>query len=71
LPPIVPWFTPPTSCARSQGKEVPRRLDHGFQPVRLPDYPDIPLWLVVVRGLAAAPTMLLTTLPMRKKRSLP
>ena len=52
-----------------QGKEVPCRLDYGFQPVRLPDYPDIPLWLVVVRGLGAQPMMLLTTLPMRKKRS--
>jgi hypothetical protein len=53
-----------------KGKEVSSRLDYGFRPVRLPGYPHIPLWLVVVRGLGARPMMLLTSLPMRKKRSL-
>jgi len=46
------------------------RLDHGCRPVRLPEHPDKPLWLVVVRGLGAAPMMLLTDLPMRRKRAL-
>ena len=52
------------------GKEVRRRLDYGFRPVRLPEHPDNPLWLVVVRGLGEAPMMLLTDLPMRRNRKL-
>jgi len=47
-------------------REVCRRLDYGFCHVRLPDHPDVPLWLVVVRGLGARPMMLLTNLPMRR-----
>jgi hypothetical protein len=50
------------------GQEVSCRLDYGCRPVRLPQHPDQPLWLVVVRGLGAAPLMLLTDLPMRRKR---
>ena len=50
------------------GQEVSCRLDYGCRPVRLPEYPDKPLWLVVVRGLGAAPMMLLTDLPMRRNR---
>jgi len=50
------------------GQEVRRRLDYGFRPVRLPEHPDKPLWLVVVRGLGQAPLMLLTDLPMRRNR---
>ncbi len=51
-----------------KGKEVCRRLDYGFRPVRLPEHPDVSLWLVVVRGLGETPMMLLTNLPMRKNR---
>lgn len=51
-----------------KGKEVCLRLDYGFCPVRLPDHPDVPLWLVVVRGLGKQPMMLLTNQPMRKNR---
>ena len=47
-----------------KGREVCRRLDYGLCRVRLPDHPDVPLWLVVVRGLGARPMMLLT--PMRR-----
>jgi hypothetical protein len=50
------------------GQEVRRRLDYGFRPVRLPEHPHKPLWLVVVRGLGQAPMMLLTDLPMRRNR---
>jgi len=50
------------------GQEVRCRLDYGCRPVRLPEHPDKPLWLVVVRGLGAAPMMLLTDLPMRRNR---
>lgn len=51
-----------------KGKEVRRRLDYGFRPVRLPEHPEVPLWLVVVRGLGEKPLMLLTNLPMRRNR---
>ncbi len=51
-----------------KGKEVCRRLDYGFRPVRLPEYPEVPLWLVVVRGLGEQPMMMLTNLPLRKNR---
>jgi hypothetical protein len=51
-----------------KGREVCHRLDYDFRPVRLPDHPDVPLWLVVVRGLGARPMMLLTKLPMRRNR---
>lgn len=50
------------------GQEVSCRLDYGCRPVRLPEHPDQPLWLVVVRGLGVAPMMLLTNLPMRRNR---
>lgn len=53
---------------QENGREVSPRLDYGFTPVRLPDHPDVPLWLVVVRGLGQNPMMLLTNLPMRKNR---
>lgn len=50
------------------GQEISCRLDYGCRPVRLPERPDQPLWLVVVRGLGEAPMMLLTNLPMRRNR---
>jgi hypothetical protein len=50
------------------GEEVSCHLDYGCRPVRLPEHPDQPLWLVVVRGLGQAPMMLLTDLPMRRNR---
>ncbi|MFQ5939839.1 MAG: hypothetical protein ACE5KL_07225 [Alphaproteobacteria bacterium] len=52
-----------------KGQEVSYRLDYGFRPVRLPEHPDVRLWLVVVRGLGRQPMMLLTNLPIRRKRS--
>ena len=51
-----------------KGREICRRLDYGFRPVRLSEHPDVPLWLVVVRGLGEKPMMLLTNLPLRKNR---
>ena len=53
---------------QENGQEVSCRLDYGCRPVRLPEHPEQPLWLVVVRGLGAAPLMLLTDLPMRRNR---
>jgi hypothetical protein len=51
-----------------QGREVAYRLDYGFRRVRLPNHPQVPLWLVVVRGLGEKPMMLLTNLEMRRDR---
>ena len=51
-----------------QGQEVSYRLDYGFRRVRLPNHPQVPLWLVVVRGLGVKPLMLLTNLEMRRER---
>ena len=50
------------------GKERVYHLSYGFRAVRLPDYPQVPLWLVVVKGLGETPLMLLTNLPMRRNR---
>jgi hypothetical protein len=50
------------------GREVRVRLDYGFRPVRLPEHPDVPLSLVVVRGLGSQPMMLLTNLALRRSR---
>jgi len=43
-------------------------LEFGFLPVRLPEFPDVPLWLVVVKGFGQEPMLLLTTEKMRKSR---
>jgi len=50
------------------GREVVSRLDYGFRPVRLADHPELPLGLVVVRGLGEKPLMLLTNLEVRRNR---
>ncbi len=52
-----------------KGEEVSYRLAYGLRPGRLREHPDVPLWLVVVRGLGRQPMMLLTNVPMRGKRS--
>ena len=41
----------------------------GFVPVRLPESPDRPLYLIVVKGLPGEDGALLTTEPMRKNRT--
>jgi hypothetical protein len=51
-----------------KGKEQIFHLRYGFRAVRLPEYPEVPLWLVVVQGLGETPLMLLTNLPMRRNR---
>jgi hypothetical protein len=43
-------------------------IHFGFLPVRLPEYPERPLYLVVVKGMGREPLMLLTTEPMRRNR---
>ncbi len=51
-----------------KGEEKRYRLEFGFLPVRLPERPDVPLWLVVVKGFGKEPMLLLTTERMRKSR---
>ena len=51
------------------GKEKTYLIHYGFRRVRLPSHLDLPLWLVVVRGLGDKPLMLLTTERMRRNRS--
>jgi hypothetical protein len=50
-----------------KGREVRVDLDYGFRPARLPERPDVPLWLVVVRGFGEEPMMLLTNQPLRRR----
>ncbi len=49
-------------------REKPYKIHFGYLPVRLPEYPGRPLWLVVVKGFGKEPMMLLTTKAMRRNR---
>jgi hypothetical protein len=62
----LPYAT--TVIREEAGKERPCFVEYGFRPVRLPEYPDVELWLVVVTGFGQQPMMLLTNVPMRKNR---
>ena len=49
-------------------------IHFGFAPVRLAERPELPLWLIVVKGLTSAasdwnPLLMLTNEPMRRSRS--
>ncbi len=59
-----------TVAKEKYGRETVHTLEFGYLPVRLPEYPHIQLWLVVVKGFGAKPMMLLTTEPMRKNRKI-
>lgn len=59
-----------TVIRNKDGKEKVYLIHFGFRSVRLPDYPDKPLWLVVAKGFGDKPLMLLTTEPMRRNRAL-
>ncbi len=63
-----PLFFATHITREENGREVRVRLDYGFRPVRLPEHPDVPLSLVVVRGFGIQPMMLLTNLPLRRRR---
>ncbi len=52
------------------GKETKYYARYGFKRIKLPEHPDVPLWLVVVKGFGKTPMMLLTNIPLRRKRSL-
>ena len=49
-----------------RGREQYLSIDFGFRPVRLPDFPDRQLWLVVAKGFGREPMMLLTSRPLRR-----
>ena len=51
-----------------EGEEKTYFIEFGFLPVRLPECPQRPLWLVVVKGLGKKPLMILTTEAMRRNR---
>ena len=57
-----------TVVKEKDGKETTYFLEIGFLAVRLPEYPGVPLWLVVVKGIGEQPLMLLTTEQMRRNR---
>jgi hypothetical protein len=57
-----------TVIKQKDGKEKAYFIQFGFCPVRLPEHPDKPLWLVVAKGFGEKPLMLLTTEPMSRNR---
>jgi hypothetical protein len=57
-----------TVVKEKDGKEKIYFIEYGSVPVRLPEHPDVPLWVVVVKGFGQKPLMLLTTQTMRRNR---
>jgi hypothetical protein len=57
-----------TVIKQKDGREKTYFVEFGFCPVRLPEHPDTPLWLVVAKGFGETPLMLLTTEPMSRNR---
>ncbi len=57
-----------TILREKEGEEKAYFIHFGFLPVRLPECPDRPLWLVVIKGFGKKPLMILTTEPMRRNR---
>jgi hypothetical protein len=58
-----------TTVVREEGSaEKVYHLEYGFACVRLPAHPEVPLWLLVVRGFGQEPLMILTNVPLRKNR---
>ena len=52
-----------------EGHLEKKHLQLGGMPVRLPERPEVQLWLIVIRGLAAHPIMLLTNVPPPKGKN--
>jgi len=57
-----------TVLKEKDGEEKAYFIHFGCVPVRLPECPERPLWLVLVKGFGKEPMMLLTTEPMRRSR---
>jgi hypothetical protein len=52
----------------ADGSEKIVELSFGARPVRLPEWPDRPLWLLVVKGFGQDPLLILTTEELRDSR---
>jgi len=50
-----------------KGEERTLTLRYGVRSVRLPQHPQVPLWLVVVEGFGQDPLMILTNVPTRRQ----
>jgi hypothetical protein len=57
-----------TIIKEKDGKEKTYTIEYGYVPVRLPEWRERHLWLVVAKGFGQKPLMLLTTEPMRRNR---
>ena len=57
-----------TIVKMKEGKEKVYQIEYGYRKVRLPENPRNDLWLLVVKGIAKKPMMILTTEPLRKNR---
>jgi hypothetical protein len=62
----LPYAT--TVIREDHGQEKVYHLEYGFAAVRLPEQPEVPLALVVVKGFGEEPMLLLTNLALRKNR---
>jgi hypothetical protein len=62
----LPYAT--TVVRETKGGEKVYRIEYGFRRVRLPEHPEVDLWLVVVTGFGDEPMLLLTDIPMRRNR---
>lgn len=62
----LPFAT--TVVREEEGKERPIHLHYGCREVRLPDHPLVPLQLVVIRGWGSEPMLLLTNMPVPRRR---
>jgi len=65
---ICPTPYAETIVKEKNGEESCYTLEFGSVPVRLPQWPEFKLWLVVVKGFGKEPMLVLTTEPMRKSR---
>jgi len=64
----LPYAT--TVVREDHGQEKDDHLEFGLTAVRLPEHPEVPLWLVVVKGFGEELLMLLVNFPLRKNRRL-
>jgi hypothetical protein len=62
----LPWAE--TIMKEEAGEEKVYRLEFGSLPVRLAEWPEVRLWLVVVKGFGREPMLLLTTEQMKRSR---
>ena len=62
----LPYAT--TVIREGHGQEKVYHLEYGFAVVRLPEYPEVALALVVVKGFGEEPMLLLTNLALRRNR---